>query len=157
MTNKETSALDKRAALGFQELAKESAYFSVTCRFRRVVKTEESVKHEFWPKGMKLFQEHFGNPASFFAGVLEYIRLATGWPYPYRGLAVMVFACHHQTSAGYAIYPPGLLNTGAGEIRVNWAEGEFTLTVIHELVHLFKKGAEEDWVEQRALMLTLGI
>lgn len=154
---KEPSDLDGRAARGFQELARESAFFPVSCRFRRIVKTEESVDHKFWPKGANLFREHFGNPASFFAGALEYIRLATGWKYPCPGLEVRVLKSKHQNSSGCALHPPGLLRNGAGEIRVNWADGEFTLTVIHELVHLFKKGVEEDWVEHRALMLTLGI
>lgn len=150
--------IDKRAAGGFQVLAEESSFFPVTCRFRKVVKTKEGIGHQFWLEGAREFRECFGNPANFFAGAFEYVRLATGWEYPYLGLQVMVHNSRkHQISGGYAFYPPGLSNTKDGEIRVIWANGEFTLTVFHELVHLFKRGAEEDWVEQQALKLTLGV
>ncbi len=151
----EPSDLDKRAAKEFQELANVSGFFPVTCRFRRVIRVDERVEHGFWPTGAEEFKKHFGNAASYFAGAFEYIRLATGWRYPYPGLYVRVFNCKGETSG--AIYPPGIRGTRDGEACVFWAKGEFTLTVLHELVHLFKKGSDEDWVEQQALKLTMGV
>lgn len=166
---KKPSDLDKRAAKEFQALATESPFFPVECRFRLVVRTkcaefvegkEESytrIAHELWPKGVEEFKKYFGNGASFFAGALEYVRLATGWKYPYPGLLITVLSSKKQTSGGVAFYPPGLSRSNKGEIRINWADGEFTLTVLHELVHLFRRGREEDWVEQQALRLTMGV
>jgi len=161
------SALDKRAAERFQTLANEAAFRSVECRFRRVVRTVHPIdadtgpEHGLWPQGAKEFKGHFGPAANYFAGAMEYIHLATGWKYPHPGLLVMVFNIRWKTSGGIAIQPPGLAGTGVGEIRVFWANGEFTLTVLHELIHLFKVeiGSQfgEDWVEQQALKLTLGI
>lgn len=155
MVEKELSDLDKRAAREFQELANSSAFFPVTCRFRKVEKSEKSgVSHVFWPKGAAEFRTHFGNAANYFGGALEYIRLATGWNYPYQGLEVIVFPRRRRTSSGIAICN----GSRAGEIYVFWGELEFTWTVLHELIHLFKKESEEGWVEKEAFrfMMELG-
>ncbi|GAI03725.1 unnamed protein product [marine sediment metagenome] len=152
----EPSDLDKRAAKGFQALANESSFFPVTCRFRRIVKPDTD--HVFWSKGAEEFKVHFGNAANYFAGALEYIHLATGWSYPYHDLEVVVLGSKRRTSNGCAFYPPGLRgDPKSGEVRIFWANDEFTWTVLHELIHLFKKGMDEDWVEQQALKLTLGV
>jgi len=146
------SALDKRAAKGFQELANVSDFFPVTCRFRRFVKLGDQV---FWPVGAEEFRAHFGYAANYFAGALEYVRLATGWSYPYHSLDVTILKGKRQISSGVATV--GLGGPKSGDIHLVWANGEFTWTVLHELVHLFKKGWEEDRVEQQALRLTLGV
>jgi hypothetical protein len=146
------SDLDKRAARGFQELANISDFFPVTCRFRRINKPSSRV---FWPEGAEEFRAHFGYAANYFAGAFEYIRLATGWYYPYRSLDVTILKGKRQTSSGAATV--GLHGFKSGDIHLVWANGEFTWTVLHELVHLFKKGWEEDRVEQQALRLTLGV
>ena len=160
--DKKPSGLDKRAARGFQELANMSDFFPVTCRFRRFRKTDIG-EHVFWPAGAEEFRTHFGYAANYFAGALEYVRLATGWNYPYRSLDVIVLErrkrsglpMRPQTSSGAATV--GLHGFKSGDIHLVWANGEFTWTVFHELVHLFKKGWEEDRVEQQALRLTLGV
>ncbi len=155
---REPSELDKRAAEGFQELANVSRFFLVTCRFRRILhKADGGIDHTLWPKGVDEFRMHFGSGANYFAGALEYVRLATGWTYPYRSLDVMVLPAGRRKISGGVAMGPGLLDPKSGENRIYWANGEFTLTVFHELVHLFKKGWEEDRVEQQALKLTLGV
>lgn len=173
---KEPSNLDIRVAKRFQDLAREGSFFPVECRFRLVIRTNrtESVEgkkepythiaHKSWLKGAEEFRKHFGNAANYFAGALEYVHRATGWQYPCNGLIVMIMDEKKPTSGGFALPPPGLqgVKNRSGEIRIFWADGEFTLTVLHELVHLFKPkigGGEawEDWVEQQALELTLGI
>ena len=176
MSLKKPSNLDIRVAKRFQELARESTFFSVECRFRLLVRTNrievvegkeepcKHIEHKFWSRGAEEFQKYFGNAANYFAGALEYVHRATGWQYPYKGLIVMIMNEKRPTSGGFAMPPPGLqgLKNRSGEIRILWADGEFTLTVLHELVHLFKPkiGGEEereDWVERQALRLTLGI
>ncbi|MBA7645330.1 hypothetical protein ES703_53085 [subsurface metagenome] len=144
------SDLDKRAASGFQELANECSFFPVSCRFRR-----STASRGYWLQGAEEFRRHFGYAANYFAGALEYIRLATGWNYPYRSLNVFVLKGKRRITSGSATV--GLQGPKSGEIHLGWANGEFTLTVLHELVHLFKKGWEEDRVEQQALRLTLGV
>lgn len=152
---KQPSALDKRVAQGFQELANQSHFFQVSCRFRRVIRPKgENIVHVFWPKGAEEFKAHFGSAANYFAGALEYVRLATGWHCPSRGLEVMVFDGKGKITSGFAIHS-AFRNPKYGEIRINWANGEFTITVLHELVHLFKKGWDEERVEQEALRLTV--
>ncbi|MBA7479315.1 hypothetical protein ES708_16911 [subsurface metagenome] len=146
------SDLDKRAARGFQELANISTFFPVSCRFRRIVKPNA---RGFWLQGAEEFNKHFGYASNYFAGALEYIRLATGWSYPYHSLDVTILKGKRQTSSGAATV--GLGGPKSGDIHLVWANGEFTWTVLHELVHLFKKGWEEDRVEQQALRLTLGV
>lgn len=158
---KQPSELDKRASEGFQALASESAFFAVECRFRKLFRRYGRAEHPFWAKGAEEFRKHFGNGASYFAGVLEYVHLATGWAYPFKALMVVVFdGKKRRTSSGVA-FRIGLsakpINHHAGEIRVFWANGEFTLTVLHELVHLFKKDMDEDWVEQQAVKLVMGV
>lgn len=154
---KKPSDLDKRAAKRFQILAQEGAYFSVTCRFRKVIRTDELVEHHYWTRGAKEFRKQFGNAPDYFAGAIEYLHLMTGWKYPYPELLVTIFSSKRRISGGLAILPPGPRNSKSGEIRICWSNGEFTTTVFHELVHLFKKGSKEDWVEQQALKLTMGI
>ncbi len=145
---------DEIAAKSFQALAKEAPFFPVTCRFRRVLRTNEETRHTLWPTSAEKFRQQFGNAANFFAGALEYVRLSTHWEYPYPELFVMVLNNKRPKSNGFAIYPPGLLRTKSGEIRILWAKEELTLTVFHELVHLFKgRESGEDWVEQQALKL----
>lgn len=174
---KNPSELDIRAAKKFQALARVGAFFPVECTFKRVVKTEcvelfegkeapyTDIKHVPWLKGAEEFRQHFGIPASYFAGALEYTQAATGWVYPYSQLHIRVLSNSRRTSGGIALYPPGLKNTKSGEIRVGWANGEFTLTVFHELIHLFKRynlktdsiDKYEPWVEQQALRLTMEV
>ncbi|GAI69134.1 unnamed protein product [marine sediment metagenome] len=148
---REPSDIDKRAARGFQELANMSTFFPVSCRFRRKVKSDRG----FWPEGAEEFKKHFGYASNYFAGALEYVRLATGWLYPYRSLDATILKGKRQTSSGAATV--GLHGFKSGDIHLVWANGEFTWTVLHELVHLYKKGWEEDRVEQQALRLTLGV
>ena len=159
-----------RAAKGFQILANEGSFFFVDCRFRKVVTSaSDGIDHIFWAKGAEEFKTYFGYAANYFAGALEYMRLATGWGYPYRSLEVTLLRGRksRKTSSGFALCP-GLRGAKIGEIRIFWEDGEFTLTVLHELVHLFKNAwlkarfnmdikAEEDWVEQQALKLTMGL
>ena len=158
------SDLDKRAAVGFQELAKQADYFPVTCRFRKPKRTLvttadedpwERVDHVFWPEGAEEFTKHFGHGASYFAGALEYVRLATGWGNPYRSLDVTVLKSRRKISNGF-FFKYGFHGKGP-EVRIIWANGEFTLTVLHELVHVFKGAGNEQWVEEQALKLTMGV
>lgn len=144
------SSLDVRAAKAFVELGRVSEWFDVECRFDRLLPDHSTA---IISKKLRLeFERWFGNGPEYFAGALEYVRLATSWYYGYKHLKVKVRQMNkrRKISGGTALKP-------LGEIILDWRNGEFTLTVLHELVHLFKPMESEDWVETRAFRLLIGL
>lgn len=152
------SALDLRAAEAFHIFARMDGFRVVDCRFRRLDRRPERYEHKDYVRD-EAFVQYFGNPPDYFAGAIEYVRLATGWHYPLKVLEVVVVTNgKHKVSSG-AVLPMGKKRQ---EMIVSWHGSEFTLTVLHEVVHLFKPifwsdDYYEKWVEEQALKLTLGI
>ena len=152
--------IDYRAIDAFQELANLCDFRPVECIFKQWVSDSDKA---LWPQGKTRWGQIFGNAPNYFAGAVEYIRLATGWYIPdFRSLEVEVVKARNgrRVSTGLSA------STGKRKkVWVVWAEHEVTLTVLHELIHLFKPqphcgGRDEDferWVENQASKLLMGI
>lgn len=153
------SALDLRAAEAFHILARMDGFRPVYCRFRRFDRRPEMYEHKDYARD-EAFGSYFGNAPDYFAGAIEYVRLATGWHYSLKVLDVVVVTNGRRKVSQGTVFQMG---KNRGEMIISWHGGEFTLTVLHEIVHLFRPvfwgGDEyhEKWVEEQALKLTLGI
>lgn len=148
---KQPSSLDMRVARHFQSLAPRSRNFSLTCEFCSFYHPlPDQLEHRAWAKGKEAFQHYFGNATDYFIGACEYINLKTGWSIPKAIKVVVLNGVARKVCGGIALKT---LN----EIKIRWTNSEFTLTVFHELIHLFKKEWSEAQVEQKALELMLGL
>lgn len=152
------SALDLRASEAFHILARMDGFRVVECKFRKLDHRPDMYEDKDYTHDGG-FAGYFGNAPDYFAGAIEYVRLATGWHYPLKSLEVVVVTNGRRKVSSGAVVAMGEHRT---KMIVNWHGSEFTLTVLHEIVHLFKPTVMgddyyEQWVEEQALKLTLGI
>ena len=176
---RQPSRLDYQAAGHFAALARTAAFFDVLCRFGQMQTTGRGRSKGRHRQGSLLgraeFEEYFGNAPDYFAGAVEYVRLATGWVYPRPALRVTLHLVRDidGVSSGVVLNCP---RTRPGEIFLSWRDQEFTVTVLHELVHIFRPSdynkpnsraiglasaeermREEAWAEAQAQRLVKGL
>ncbi len=169
ITIRQPSKLDVSAARHFSTLAKDGSLVPVECRFG-VMFTGVNDGHKFqdrnsWPNGPVEFERFFGDVTGYFEGALNYVAKAINCQFPRPSLEVIIHSEDNLDKASTGIALTGLPLSRAGKIYLTWRNAEFTLTVLHELVHLFRPPCsgvlafteqvkrEEKLVETKALEL----
>ena len=148
---------DQQAARALVELSHNAGIFPIVRTYFT------NADHQEWPEGQLAFNAFFGQSRDFFKGAIEYIRLATGWGFPWRQVVVQVSDLHR----GDGISGGWCARTGTHPLwmTVFWDDLEFLEAVLHETVHLFWPGSthlrwlprSEEWTEAQAVRLAEGL